>query len=152
MYQSLPTGKEANQTAFEAVQVSGYNCRSDATAHALTLQLPLEGKLLRGGVTGVLKTANGQWLHCQQHGAIPDFYISTREVNMLLPCRCGVSAVLACCLRMCQLGECAALKFCRHSDICLQNSYTWISGPQQLLRNLAGHAGQGMDNCKGILT
>lgn len=110
MYQSLPTGKEANQTAFEAVQVSGYNCRSDATAHALTLQLPLEGKLLRGGVTGVLKTANGQWLHCQQHGAIPDFYISTREVNMLLPCRCGVSAVLACCLRMCQLGECAALK------------------------------------------
>jgi len=111
MYQSLPTGKEANQTAFEAVQVSGYNCTSDVTAHALTLQLPLEGKLLRGGVTGVLKTANGQWLHCQQHGAIPDFYISTREVNMLLPCRCGVSAVLACCLRMCQLGECAALKF-----------------------------------------
>ncbi len=111
MYQSLPTGKEANQTAFEAVQVSGYNCRSDVTAHALTLQLPLEGKLLRGGVTGVLKTANGQWLHCQQHGAIPDFYISTREVNMPLPCRCGVSAVLARCLRTCQLGECAALKF-----------------------------------------
>ena len=111
MYQSLPTGVEAKQTAFEAVQVPGYNCRSDITVHALTLQLPLEGKLLRGGVTGVLKTANGQWLHCQQHDAIPDFYISTREVNMRLPCRRGVSAVMPCCLRTCQLGGCAALRF-----------------------------------------
>ena len=42
--------------------------------HALTLQLPLEGKLLRGGVTGVIKTAHGRWLHCQQHGAAPDFH------------------------------------------------------------------------------
>ena len=76
----MPAGEEARQTAFEAVQVPGYTRRSDIAAHALTLQLPLEGKLLRGGVTGVIKTAQGRWLHCQQHGATPDFYISTREV------------------------------------------------------------------------
>ena len=77
----LAAGEEARQTAFEAVQVPGYTRRSDIAAHALTLQLPLEGKLLRGGVTGVIKTAKGQWLHCQQRGATPDFYISTREVR-----------------------------------------------------------------------
>ena len=73
-------GEEARQTAFETIQVPEYLGRSDITAHALTLQLPLEGKLIRGGVTGVIKTKDGQWLHCQQHGAAPDFFISTREV------------------------------------------------------------------------
>lgn len=58
----------------------GYGRRSDIVAHALTLQLPLEGKLLRGGVTGVIKTKHDQWIHCQQHGSMPDFFISTREV------------------------------------------------------------------------
>ena len=77
-------GEEARQSAFEAVPVPGYTRRPDITAHALTLQLPLEGKLLRGGVTGVIKTVHGQWLHCQQRDAAPDFYISTREVQALL--------------------------------------------------------------------
>ena len=81
---SLPSGEEARQTAFEAVQVPASTNRPDIAAHALTLQLPLEGKLRRGGVTGVIKTARGQWLHCQQHGAARDFYISTREVQALL--------------------------------------------------------------------
>ena len=73
-------GDAARQTAFETIQVPGYSDRSDITAHALTLQLPLEGQLMRGGVTGVIKTKDGQWLHCQ-HGAAPDFFISTREVG-----------------------------------------------------------------------
>ena len=90
---SLPPGEEARQTAFEAVQVPGYARRTDIVAHALTLQLPLEGKLLRGGVTGVIKTAHGRWLHCQQHGAAPDFHISTREVLALLSTACRSSAV-----------------------------------------------------------
>ena len=129
MYQSLPTGTEAKQTAFESVQVPGYNCRSDITAHVLTLQLPLEGKLLRGGVTGVLKTANGQWLHCQQHDATPDIFISTREVNTLLPCRCGMSAVLPCCLSTCQLDGRAALNFTETvtSARCDCDCCDWIS-------------------------
>lgn len=76
----MPAGEEARQTAFENVPVPGYTCRADICAQALTLQLPLEGKLLRGGVTAVIKTADGQWIHCQQHGAAPDFFISTREV------------------------------------------------------------------------
>ena len=76
----MPAGEEARQTAFESVPVPGYTRRADICAQALTLQLPLEGKLLRGGVTGVIKTADGQWIHCQQHGAAPDFFISTREV------------------------------------------------------------------------
>ena len=75
-------GEEARQSAFETVQVPGYSRRSDITAHALTLQLPLEDKLMKGGVTGVIKTKDGQWLHCQQHGAAPDFFISTREVRL----------------------------------------------------------------------
>lgn len=76
----MPAGEEAQQTAFESVPVPGYTHRADICAQALTLQLPLEGKLLRGGVTAVIKTADGQWIHCQQHGAAPDFFISTREV------------------------------------------------------------------------
>ena len=82
------SGGEARQSAFEAVPVPGYTSRPDIAAHALTLQLPLEGKLLQGGVTGVIKTAHGQWLHCQQRGAAPDFYISTREVQALLAGTC----------------------------------------------------------------
>ena len=82
IYNDRSAGEEARQTAFETIQVPGYTHRSDITAHALTLQLPLEGKLLRGGVTGVIKTKDSQWLHCQQHGAAPDFFISTREVRL----------------------------------------------------------------------
>ena len=82
----MPAGEEARQTAFESVPVPGYTRRADICAQALTLQLPLEGKLLRGGVTGVIKTADGQWVHCQQHGAAPDFFISTREVCAPQPC------------------------------------------------------------------
>lgn len=54
--------------------------RPDVAVYALTLQLPLEEKLQRGGVVGVIKTADGRWLHCQAHGGQPDFFISTREV------------------------------------------------------------------------
>lgn len=68
------------QTAFERVPAPGYERRPDVGVAALTLQLPLEGKLHRGGVVGVIKTADGRWLHAQQHGAQPDFFISTREV------------------------------------------------------------------------
>lgn len=58
----------------------GYSSRSDIAAHALTLQLPLEGKLARGGITGVIQTRNDQWIHCQQRDTAPEFFISTREV------------------------------------------------------------------------
>ena len=75
-------GEEARQTAFESIQAPGYSNRSDITLHALTLQLPLDGKLMRGGVTGVIKTKDGRWLHCQQDGTAPDFFISTREVGL----------------------------------------------------------------------
>ena len=55
--------------------------------YALTLQLPLEGKLQRGGVVGVIRTADDRWLHAQLQGSFPDFYISTREAGVLLPCQ-----------------------------------------------------------------
>ncbi|CAL8469831.1 g9373 [Coccomyxa elongata] len=71
----------AVQTAFERVAAPGYERRPDVAVAALTLQLPLEGKLLRGGVVGVIKTADGRWLKAQQHGSHADFFISTREVG-----------------------------------------------------------------------
>ncbi len=61
----------------------GYERRPDVSVAALTLQLPLEGKLLRGGVVGVIKTADGRWLKAQQHGSHADFFISTREASTL---------------------------------------------------------------------
>ncbi len=73
----------ANQTAFERVSAPGYERRPDVRVAALTLQLPLEGKLRRGGVVGVIKTADGRWIHAQQHGAQPDFFISTREARVI---------------------------------------------------------------------
>jgi hypothetical protein len=61
--------------------------------YALTLQIPLEGKLCRGGIVGVIKTQNGEWIHCQQHGHQTDFFISTREVSpfiiiIIITCGC----------------------------------------------------------------
>ncbi len=50
--------------------------------YALTLQLPLEEKVLRGGVVGVIKTADNRWIHSQQQGDHQDFFISTREVTV----------------------------------------------------------------------
>lgn len=72
------------QTAFERVAAPGYERRPDVAVAALTLQLPLEGKLLRGGVVGVIKTADGRWLKAQQHGSHADFFISTREASITL--------------------------------------------------------------------
>lgn len=80
---SLAGADGAVQTAFERVAAPGYERRPDVSVAALTLQLPLEGKLLRGGVVGVIKTADDRWLKAQQHGAHADFFISTREVNTL---------------------------------------------------------------------
>ena len=59
----------------------GYERRADVAVATLTLQLPLEGKLARGGVVGVVRLADGRWLHAQAGGAQADFYISTREVR-----------------------------------------------------------------------
>ncbi|BDA43844.1 Alpha-glucan water dikinase, chloroplastic at C-terminar half [Coccomyxa sp. Obi] len=71
----------AVQTAFERVAAPGYERRPDVSVAALTLQLPLEGKLLHGGVVGVIKTADDRWLKAQQHGSHADFFISTREIG-----------------------------------------------------------------------
>lgn len=72
------------QTPFERVPAPQYEQRPDVAVYALTLQIPLEGRLMRGGIVGVIKTASGQWIHSQQHGHQPDFFISTREVNPTL--------------------------------------------------------------------
>ena len=74
-------GGGAWQTPFERTAAPGYERRADVAVATLTLQLPLEGKLARGGMVGVVKLADGRWLHAQAGGAQQDFYFSTREVR-----------------------------------------------------------------------
>ena len=69
------------QTPLERMSAPEYTRRPDVAVYALTLQLPLEGKLRHGGVVGVIRTAHGRWLHAQLQGSFPDFYISTHEVS-----------------------------------------------------------------------
>ena len=88
-----PAGGGAWQTPFERVAAPGYERRADVAAATLTLQLPLEGKLARGGVVGVVKLADGRWLHAQAGGAQQDFYISMREVRAQCA-RCLPTALL----------------------------------------------------------
>jgi hypothetical protein len=80
----MAAGAGPLQTPFERTGAPDYARRPDVAVYALTLQLPLEGKLARGGIVGVIKTAGERWLHAQLHGSFPDFYISTREVAALL--------------------------------------------------------------------
>lgn len=49
------------------------------TAHALTLQLPLEGSVGKGGIKLVLRTPE-QWLGCTFHGTRHDMFISLQKV------------------------------------------------------------------------
>ena len=50
------------------------------TALALTLQLPLEGSVEKGGIKLVLRTPE-QWLGCTFHGARHDMFISLQKAS-----------------------------------------------------------------------
>ena len=58
----------------------GYEGREDVAAYALTLQLPLEGSMGKGGVKLVLRTTDQQWLGCSYQGSRHDVFISLQQV------------------------------------------------------------------------
>lgn len=64
----------------ERLPVMGYEGREDVVVHAATLQLPLEGPLLAGGVVFVLHVPPEGW-HARQGEGRADFFVSTREVR-----------------------------------------------------------------------
>ena len=51
-----------------------------AQIHAATLELPLEGPLLTGGLTFVLHVPPSGW-HARERSGKSDFFVSTREVS-----------------------------------------------------------------------
>ena len=51
--------------------------------HAATLELPLEGPLLTGGLTFVLHVPPSGW-HARERSGKSDFFVSTREVHRAL--------------------------------------------------------------------
>ena len=74
-------GGGAYQTLLKRVAAPGYPTRPDIAVHAVTIQVPLEGSLLTGGVAFVLKTGQQQWLACRAEGVLrSDFFISTQQV------------------------------------------------------------------------
>ena len=75
-------GGGAHQTAFKRLAAPGYPSRPDIAVHAVTVQLPLQGPLLTGGIAFVLKTGQQQWLACRAEGVLrSDFFISTQQVS-----------------------------------------------------------------------
>ena len=75
-------GGGAHQTAFKRLPAPGYPSRSDIAVHAITVQVPLQGSLLTGGIAFVLKTGQQQWLACRAEGVLrSDFFISTQQVG-----------------------------------------------------------------------
>ena len=84
-------GGGAYQTLLKRVAAPGYPTRPDIAVHAVTIQVPLEGSLLTGGVAFVLKTGQQQWLACRAEGVLrSDFFISTQQV-------CSIHAVVPLC-------------------------------------------------------
>ena len=65
----------------EQVAVPGQEAKRGVVAHALTLQLPLEGPLRKGGIKLVLRTSDDQWLGCSFQGSRHDFFISLQQVR-----------------------------------------------------------------------
>ena len=60
----------------------GQEGKQGVVAHALTLQLPLEGPVRNGGIKLVLRTADeDQWLGCSFQGSRHDFFISLQQVR-----------------------------------------------------------------------
>ena len=55
-----------------------------AQVHAATLELPLEGPLLTGGLAFVLHVPPGGW-HARERSGRSDFFVSTREVRPQQP-------------------------------------------------------------------
>ncbi|DBA81104.1 TPA: COP9 signalosome complex subunit 8 [Trebouxia sp. C0005] len=77
---SLDAGGGAYQTLLKRVAAPGYPSRPDIAVHAVTIQVPLEGSLLTGGIAFVLKTGQQQWLACRAEGVLrSDFFISTQQ-------------------------------------------------------------------------
>ncbi len=74
-------GGGAYQTLLKRVPAPAYPSRPDIAVHAVTIQVPLEGSLLTGGIAFVLKTGQQQWLACRAEGVLrSDFFISTQQV------------------------------------------------------------------------
>ena len=69
----------ATESPLERVDIPG---EGDLHAHALTLQLPLEGALKRGGIKLVLRTQAGQWLACSYQGSHHDIFINLEKVRL----------------------------------------------------------------------
>ena len=53
---------------------------NSAKVHAATLELPLEGPLLTGGLAFVLHVPPGGW-HARERSGRSDFHVSTREAS-----------------------------------------------------------------------
>jgi hypothetical protein len=83
-------GGGAYQTLLKRVPAPGYPSRPDIAVHAVTIQVPLEGSLLTGGIAFVLKTGQQQWLACRAEGVLrSDFFISTQQVLLKTPFNCS---------------------------------------------------------------
>ncbi len=83
-------GGGAYQTLLKRVPAPGYPSRPDIAVHAVTIQVPLEGSLLTGGIAFVLKTGQQQWLACRAEGVLrSDFFISTQQVPLKTPDQCS---------------------------------------------------------------
>ncbi len=91
-------GGGAYQTLLKRVPAPGYPSRPDIAVHAVTIQVPLEGSLLTGGIAFVLKTGQQQWLACRAEGVLrSDFFISTQQVQHTTAL-CSVFTCLSACL------------------------------------------------------
>ena len=72
--------------------------------HAATLELPLEGPLLTGGLAFVLHVPPGGW-HARERSGKSDFFVSTREVRQQ---RLPTWQDMMYCHSVCQSALCAA--------------------------------------------